>query len=556
MGPPPARKATTDHIGGCHGMWSCGRLFAALRDANLFEDPKAIVDRPLLASPPVVTTSFEAVPRGPDGKMDGAMLMSFVEEHFALEGSDLEELVPQDWSEKGTEWLQSVPATGPMRDWAKQLNELWKCLYKKANPSPANPDRHSLLPVPHPILVAGGRFREMYYWDSYWTVKGLLVCGMHRTASLQVENLLYLLDQHGHVPNGNRVYYLNRSQPPLLSAMVDLIWQATGCVEFLAYATPLLVREHSYWMVHPHCVRVKGLSGQVHNLSRYHADWTLPRPESYGADVVTASLATARQPEAVYRDLASAAESGWDFSSRWLQSPCSLHTIRTTSVVPADLNGFLFQMETNIARFAAALNDNATCKAFQALARARQAAMDDVLWNGNSHQWKDFLLETETHCECDAVKEIVWDGSQSSGTYASNWLPLWCGLQPANGTDAEEVVESCRRSGLICSAGIATSLVESGQQWDFPNGWPPLQCMLIEGLMGAGPKGMDLAQSLARAWLATNFETFQKTGHMHEKYDVREIGRAGAGGEYTPQVGFGWTNGVALFLLQTFGWQA
>ena len=130
---------------------------------------------------------------------------------------------------------------------------------------------------------------------------------------------------------------------------------------------------------------------------------------------------------------------------------------------------------------------------------------------------------------------------------ASNFLPLWVGLDEVRGPD---VVKALENSGLVLVGGISTSLVDSGQQWDYPNAWPPLQLMLIEGV---SRHDAAFADSLAQRWLRACFDGFKASGTMQEQYDATVLGRAGGGGEYDVQVGFGWTNGVALVLLQKFG---
>ncbi|KAG2680762.1 hypothetical protein I3760_11G113200 [Carya illinoinensis] len=116
-------------------------------------------------------------------------------------------------------------------------------------------------------------------------------------------------------------------------------------------------------------------------------------------------------------------------------------------------------------------------------------------------------------------------------------------------------MKSFQSSGLLFPAGIATSLANSGQQWDFPNGWAPLQHMIAEGLARSGSKeARSVAEDIAVRWLRTNYVAYKKTGTMHEKYDVEKCGEFGGGGEYAPQTGFGWSNGVVLAFLEEFGW--
>jgi hypothetical protein len=156
-------------------------------------------------------------------------------------------------------------------------------------------------------------------------------------------------------------------------------------------------------------------------------------------------------------------------------------------------------------------------------------------------------------CEIDSAELEPRSRECSAHTSASNFVPLWAGAQ-LNQLQAERSIEALKRSGLLADAGVLTTDIEgSGQQWDAPNAWPPLQDMLVEGLAASGTEsGEELALDLTRRWLNANFVAWKATGHMHEKYNA-ETGQAGGGGEYVPQTGFGWTNGVVLRLLERYG---
>lgn len=128
------------------------------------------------------------------------------------------------------------------------MNEIWKVLCRKMDPTvEANPSRYSLLYVPKPFVVPGGRFREFYYWDAYWIVKGLLVSGMHETCKYMIQNFVHMVETYGFVPNGGRCYYLRRSQPPLLTGMVYEYFEATHDVDFIREIMPKLEMELEFW---------------------------------------------------------------------------------------------------------------------------------------------------------------------------------------------------------------------------------------------------------------------------------------------------------------------
>ena len=262
-------------------------------------------------------------------------------------------------------------------------------------------------------------------------------------------------------------------------------------------------------------------------LNRYWDDRPGPRDESWAEDVATARDSN-RDKADVYRHLRAGAESGWDFSSRWLEDPRRLSTIRTTDIVPVDLNSLLWRLETGIAGRCAAAGDQACARRFDSLAQARKAAIDRWLWQPTAGRYAD------------------WDRRTRKATgilSAATLFPLFVGLADHSQADA---VARLTEAQLLGQGGLRTSLIASGQQWDSPNGWAPLQWVAIDGLARTGHAA--LAREIARRWIGTVTVAFRETGKMLEKYDVEQR-KPGGGGEYPLQDGFGWTNGVTAALL-------
>jgi alpha,alpha-trehalase len=530
----------------------------AVQSNHFFQDSKHFVDKPLTVSPATATAAFQALPQrqGQPTKYKNSTLLGFLQDNFGPPGSELTPAHADDFNATLPNFLPLVQSA-PVRQWALDVHQLWNDLYRVENRSVVeSPDRHSLLPIPYGVVVPGARFRELYYWDSYWILKGLLVSQMNTTAENMCFNLLSLLETYGHIPNGARTYYLNRSQPPLMSAMIKIVYAATQNRTLLTSALPLLIQEHKYWMSAPKLVRVRaanGTSNTVYNLSRYHAEWNLPRPESYNEDVATADGLDGAAKEQLYTDLASGAESGWDFSSRWLADGTNLSTIRTTQIVPTDLNSYLYDMERNIADFAIVLDDAENATRFSALAAQRHEAIQALMWDGSTGQWRDLVISGSASGGVSLVE-------RNPGTSVSNFIPLWVGVAPPEGPQALAALAAFRRSGLLGPAGVATTNTTTGQQWDAPNAWPPLQDIVIEALENyGGAEGRQLAASIAQRWLLTMFESWSSAGtkffhKMVEKYDATALGVSGGGGEYSVQSGFGWTNGVMLSLLDRYGW--
>lgn len=521
-----------------------------MNDISLYPDSKTYVDQPLLESQDVVFAAFARLPKLAKGSVGREELTAFIDTYFGKAGSDLENTTAEDFQEQPPNFLPLVKNETILK-WGGEVNQLWNYLSRLENASVVeDPEKHSLLTLPYPAVVAGDRFREVYYWDSYFIVRGLIVSGMTQTAMNVVENLAFLLKEHGLVPNGARTYYLNRSQPPLLSAMVRVVYEATNDTVFLADQYDALKTEHAFWTRAPIQVTIQS-GGRSYNLSRYWSTLESPRPESYKEDMATAAGLSEVDQKALWHNLASGAASGWDFSSRWFKDGRNLSTCQTSLHLPTDLNAFLYQMEQNMADFADLLGESEEASRFQAAAGARKEAINSLLWNQTSGQWHDLVIAAIS------PDYQVSAFTPQSRTYASNWVPLWAGVADPRSSQAVAACNSLATSGLIQAGGVLTSLYNTSQQWDAPNAWPPLQYFVVEGLQSHGDAAAQkLASQVAQTWLESNYKGYlQNGGKMVEKYDGVTPGVEGGGGEYDVQTGFGWTNGVMLHFLQKYGWE-
>ncbi|OVA06318.1 Glycoside hydrolase [Macleaya cordata] len=530
-------------------------------------DPKLYIDLSLKFSLLKTEEAFDKLLRLNNGSVSVPDLNSFIEKFLNEAGSDIVYHEPVDFVQEPIGFLPKV-ANFEVREWALEVHSLWKNLSRRvADGVIENPELHTILPLKFPMIIPGSRFREVYYWDSYWelgtgegstytaivgpTWRGLLASKMYETAKAIVYNLISLVDEYGYVLNGARAYYSNRSQPPLLSAMVFEIYNRTGDLSLVKTALPALLKEHNFWNSGIHKVTIQDSEGCSHNLSRYYAMWNIPRPESSTIDKESASkLLNVSEKQHFYRELASTAESGWDFSTRWMRNQSDLTSLATTSIIPVDLNAYILKMELDIAFLARAIGDGSTAEHFLEASQARRKAISSIFWNGKKGQWLDYWL-TNT---CEEVHKWEAQG-QNQNIFASNFIPIWIELFYSDDSTVEKLMGSLQSSGLLCAAGIATSLSRSGEQWDFPNGWAPIQHMIVEGLARSDLKeARSMAEDIAVRWIKTNYATYKKTGTMHEKYDVEACGKFGRGGEYVPQTGFGWSNGVVLAFLEEFGW--
>jgi alpha,alpha-trehalase len=489
-----------------------GPLFHDAQMARVFEDSKSLVDA-IPRRPPAELAAEYAAARG----TSGFDIATFVRERFSAPAA-----VGGDF------------ATDPSRSMEDHIRALWPALTR----TPDSARAHStLLPLPHPYVVPGGRFREVYYWDSYFTMQGLVATGRTDLVRSMLENFAALVETVGHIPNGNRSYYLGRSQPPYFAAMVGLYAAATDSSQALPFLGAL-EKEYAFWMEGSATLP----AGQAHRrvlrlrdgtlLNRYWDDLPAPRPESYREDVALGATLPASRRPALYRELRAAAESGWDFSSRWMRDPQDLRTLETTALAPVDLNSLLHHAERTIAalrRRRGAPGDAAVAERFERAAATRRAAIVAHMFDPAEGFYFDLRWRTG---------ERVTD-RPTLGAAA----PLYFGVATAEQGSA--VVARLERD-FLRAGGFVTTQIASGQQWDAPNGWPPLQWLAMQGARRYG--GVALADEARTRWLALNRRTYASTGKMTEKYDVVDAARPAGGGEYPTQDGFGWSNGVALAL--------
>lgn len=499
------------------------------------QDSKSFVDRPLKASVEKVLEEFAKLPPGTTREEYSA----FMDQWMFPPGYEVEAVTPTDWQENPA-FVRKLP--NELKPIGNALHAKWLDLVRRFEVTGLCDDCYSSTPVPNPFVVAGGRFREFYYWDSYWCVQGLLVSGMNTTARHVVDNLLYMVNKYGFVPNGGRIYYLNRSQPPLLTLMVKMLHDQIGDTHWLHSAMNTLEAEYKFW-TNMKSIYVDDLRGKKWVLQRYYAVTFLPRPESYKEDIATCHRTSPSDPAETYcyRNLASGAESGWDFSSRWLADWDQLRTIRTQSVIPVDLNSILYRVETTMAGLYTTLGNSTRANYWLSLAATRRQAIRNIFWSDFTGIWNDYITETSR---------------TNDAFYVSNLLPVWAGAHHQSPQEVLKVFKMLWPKIFFPNGGIPTSIIMSRQQWDFPNAWAPLQQFVLDALDDLHlPEATKMADQLAVAWFNTNYCAWKATekqgGLFFEKYDVLKPGQAGGGGEYVVQDGFGWTNGVMLKLLQT-----
>lgn len=488
-------------------------LFESVQSEHLFSDSKTFVDATALSAPEGILSKFRIERDRPDFD-----LATFVNTHFVLPA-------PHD----------DVPSDATDLPVEERIEQLWDSLTRAAD---KNVEYSSLIPLPNPYVVPGGRFREVYYWDSYFTMLGLADSGRIDLINDMVRNFAYLIDEIGFVPNGNRSYYCTRSQPPYFALMVELLAEVDDDDSIMDQFRPQLEREYEFWMsgadslgaektAHRRVVAVK--DGYV---NRYWDDAATPRQESYAEDVELAASAD-RNAEELYRDVRAAAESGWDFTSRWLADGQSMATIRSTQVIPVDLNSLMYKLESMLAKICETQGDGAEADFYLERAEKRKRLLQTLFFDDETGMFVDLALP----------------GLRPTGTLSlAAAYPLFFGIaKPEQGARVAHRIHA----DFLQPGGWSVTLCETGQQWDSPNGWAPMQWITYCGFERYGFH--NEARIGAARWVENNIAAYRQHGRLLEKYNVKTSGLAGAGGEYQVQDGFGWTNAVLLRLMHKLG---
>lgn len=502
------QKQTSPPVADYYLPWiELGELFHEVQMQGIFADSKTFVDYTPKSDPAEILVAYQQQKNDSDFS-----LADFVAENF----NPPFELPAMD-----------VDTSTPM---ITHLNNKWDRLTRSSDESATY---STLIPLPNEYVVPGGRFREIYYWDSYFTMIGLGVSGRVDLIKSMLDNFAYQVEEIGYIPNGNRTYFLGRSQPPFFGAMVNLYAQYASMEEAAQYL-PALQAEYDFWMdgaslltddnpVYRRVVKMDDFT-----INRYFDDLKEPRPESYKEDV---ELAHGLEEEAklqLFLDLRAACESGWDFSARWFEKGNDFTSIRTSEIAPIDLNSILYHTEKVLSKLYAAEGDEVQSAAYFELAEERAEAINKLFWNADDEMFMD----------------VLWASGEHTGRIsAASFYPMYFeAATPEFGQQQTPIL----LNRLLKDGGMLTSIRNSSQQWDAPNGWAPLQWMAYKGLQHYGFE--DEARTLKMRWLSVNEKVYESTGKMMEKYNVADTTLAAGGGEYPTQDGFGWTNGIALGL--------
>lgn len=419
--------------------------------------------------------------------------------------------------------------------------------------SPSEVEDHGLLYLPGDYVVPGGRFNELYGWDSYFILLGLLQDEEIKLAQDLTDQLLYQVEHYGAVLNANRTYFLSRSQPPLLSRMVIKLYEKTQDIDWLKSTVKTLEQYYDYWMCDQHRDRQSGLS-------RYYALGEGPAPEvvvsekdesghthfdrikdfyrTEQIDDYDVSLFYNEEKDELtdlfYKGDRTMRESGFDPTNRF--GPFSVDVMH---YLPVCLNVLLHQMEQDLAEIyrlldaaEPAANHSAEIALWHDRANARHISINSHLWDEEYGLYFDYHLTS---------------GQRREYEFATTFYPLWAGI--ASDKQAQGIVANLYK--FEAPGGVRTSNNFSGSQWDAPFGWAPLQLIAIEGLQRYGYT--EEAERLARRFITLVTEEFERTGSLLEKYDIEacssQVSEDIQFGYSSNEIGFGWTNGVVLSLL-------
>ena len=480
-----------------------GPLFEAVQSSFIFPDSKTFVDALPNKDISLIEKAYAAEKDTPNFD-----LKAFVENHFTLP-EVVEEILEK--YKTAEEYIEAM--------WPKLTRSMPR-------------DEGTLISLPNPHIVPGGRFRECYYWDSYFVAEGLIRAGRFDDVMHLIKNFVSLIERFGHIPNGNRTYYLTRSQNPYFAHLLALVKDREGMDAILPFYD-VLEKEYAFWMegkdeltqVKPRCKRCVLLDDHL-VLNRFWDSEDTPRPEAFAEDRKTFEQAEECYRNDLYRNLRAACESGWDFSARWLDDNTNLASIRTCDFVPIDLNCQLHTYEELLADMAKAKGDVEASLAFDRAASLRKRAIMRYFWNDEQKYFFDYDFKTKKQTD-------VWS---LAGTQ-----PLF--VRIANQDQSDKIAEHLSHR-FLQPGGLTTTLHRSSQQWDMPNGWAPLQWIAVSGLLTYNHTA--LAKDIAAHWLEVNRSVFKTTHTLLEKYNVIEASGEASAGEYEMQTGFGWTNAIYL----------
>ncbi|KAF5362886.1 hypothetical protein D9758_007155 [Tetrapyrgos nigripes] len=444
---------------------------ANLWSLNLIEDKNYFVMKPPLLQTSSILDIFEAIHDGDHAHATFEEIMDFVDTYFLGDDADLEPVLVNAFNPDPV-FLKDIP--DPLvKAFTQAVHMIWAQLVrrrKEHNFCNGLGCETTILPLNHSFVVPSELDREPYYWDSFWIMEGLLASELFDVANDTLQNFMDEIEKYGFIPNGGRIYYLNRSQPPLFIQMLHRYINVTNDKLTLKRALPLAERELVWWWQHRSINVTSPTSGQTHLLAFYNVKNSAPRPEVYWSDYHDAAAlnCTGCFVSDLYAELASGAESGWDRSSRWMNGRDILFPdVRNT--VPVDLNSILYRNHILLASLYPQESDDA--KRNLASAERLRSGILDLFWNATKFAFYDFNIR---------------EGRQNMIFTAANFYPYWSGIIPnevmESGDNAWKAFSSVNMAMNRWNGTFPATFVETDLKWDGPNAWPPHQYIILAAL--------------------------------------------------------------------------
>lgn len=480
-------------------LQTSGELFKQVQLKKVFPDQKTFVDSIPKTNSQSIQASFNKSLS--DGSLD---LRKFILDNFETQ------------QERKTN-----SKTNNINDYIK--NFINSSLLDFTSPIDNQSNTSSIINLPNKHLVPGGRFHEFYYWDTYFTALGLADNQLDILAGM-LNNFAYMIEKYGFIPNGNRTYYLSRSQPPFFSLLTELFISKSAShkeftIDYEKYFN-LLETEYSFWMSEERA---------IDNLTnRYYDNLNIPRAEGYSHDCELYDKQSKFQQTDFYRQIRAVCESGWDFSTRWNGEDNNIDVLH---IAPVDLNCLIYNLEKLLAKFSLKLQ-NDKYDYYYNLAETRAKKINSFFWNNKTNFYHDINFKAEKHTSSISLAGV---------------FPLF--FKIASEQQAHYVANKIQKDFLYLG-GLTTTVLSNdvitNNQWDHPNGWAPLQYITIVGLINYNH--IDLAQEIAHRFTRCIEDNFKQHNKILEKYNVVDCSIDVNHGEYEIQDGFGWTNGVYIKL--------
>ena len=493
-----------------------GKLFHDVQMAPVFPDQKTFPDAVPKKAPAEIVAEYQKATSNPAIRF---ALDLFISENFEL---------PKD---------PQINYIRQETDIIAHIKNCWGVLRREPEKSV---EGSSLLPLPYPYIVPGGRYRELNYQTAYFAMLGLKESGQADMIENMVKNFAAMVDSFGYIPAGNRSYLLGRSQPPYFAMMVALLASVKGDNVYLSFL-PQLVKEYDYWMEGAATCKpgqavkrlVKLKNGAL--LNRYWDDNNTPRPEQYRNDIETAQKISNKP--LFYQQLRAAAASGRDASARWRSDAKNAATTQTLSIVPVDLNCLLYNLERVIARAQTLQGHDSIAAVWRKKAEQRAYAIDKYCWNKALNFYTDYNFRLQAQ-----LNLVTPAGLYPFCVYETklDYMSLLA-----------RRVATVVKAKLLKDGGIQSSDRNTGLDDDAPYGMASLQWMAVYGMDRCGQK--DLAREIAQRWIKLNVDVFKRNGKLLYKYDVADTSAVTNKGEGTGNYGFGTTNGVLLKLAAIYG---